>query len=606
MSGFREQFRDGLSDKWPEALDDMIKFLSSTERERGLEIALGRHLAELSDDADLGKPLCDELVLDAIAFELLAGGGSPWGNVYFGPWVTGPTEDGKGFERPGRSRITSAAIQQWRGRWKVVASPVAKARFADAAWELAQMAGCDRDPADARAAIDAYCDTKSWPSGQRALADRMRRALSLARSLSDGTLVERVSNLLVQAVKDHQGRRDGSSCLILAGEELLPEPGVSIEIKDYLCEQLDSELHRSAALGDGHRVSRFADILISQFRSQDDIVSEQKVALVVSGCFEFMATSAAPLVASGHLKQAFKYCRDARLREKADELRLAIESADRRTVDELAEFTHEFKIDTKDIIEYADAVTKGDLAESFRRFFFHILPRKDETDKSLNELAKNSFLLQAMPREVITAAGTTVRVGPVGEDRESHVIMHMADKMHYGAIFVSAAADRLVERHSLDAGDLASFGEISGLLPRQRHEIRRRAFVAYLSGDYVAFVHLIVPQIEHALRLLLRDLGKSTNTTRDDKTWRQLTLGSVLKQPALSEALGQDGAYYLRVLLTEDLGLNVRDLVCHGLVGDGWFTKSIADRLLHVVVGLALFELLPPPGGGQVSGKVDN
>ena len=113
--------------------------------------------------------------------------------------------------------------------------------------------------------------------------------------------------------------------------------------------------------------------------------------------------------------------------------------------------------------------------------------------------------------------------------------------------------------------------------------------------------------MENALRLLLHHLGKSTTTTRDDRTWRQRTLNVLLQQEALVKALGDDLSFYLRVLLSEDLGWNVRDVVCHGLVDDQWFGRDVADRLLHAVIALSLPETRRPksqdddPGRSQAS-----
>ena len=121
-------------------------------------------------------------------------------------------------------------------------------------------------------------------------------------------------------------------------------------------------------------------------------------------------------------------------------------------------------------------------------------------------------------------------------------------------------------------------------------------FKAYLGGDHVTAIHLLVPQIEHALRLLLRHLGKSTSTTRDEETWRQMTLNVVLQQPELVKVLGPDLSFYMRVLLSEDLGWNVRDAVCHGLWEDRRFGRAVVDRLLHVIVALSMPEVVKRRG----------
>jgi hypothetical protein len=54
---------------------------------------------------------------------------------------------------------------------------------------------------------------------------------------------------------------------------------------------------------------------------------------------------------------------------------------------------------------------------------------------------------------------------------------------------------------------------------------------------------------------------------------------------------GSDICLYLRVLLSDPRGWNVRNDICHGLGIDACLSKAVSDRLVHV---LLLFALLRP------------
>ena len=42
------------------------------------------------------------------------------------------------------------------------------------------------------------------------------------------------------------------------------------------------------------------------------------------------------------------------------------------------------------------------------------------------------------------------------------------------------------------------------------------------------------------------------------------TLDELLRAKFVEEVLTEDGAYYLRIVLTNQIGLNIRNLLCHG------------------------------------------
>ncbi|MEQ8769227.1 MAG: DUF4209 domain-containing protein [Phycisphaerales bacterium] len=575
----------------------MVRAVCATHRHGQIELTLGRELAELSSDETIEESHRHALIPDALAFELFHGPQRPWGGAYFGPWASGPAEDGKSFERPGRSRITPEVINTWRSRRETVTHAIAVARYSDAAWDLALLAGVSRDPDDARAAVDAYLTDDGWPTDSRIAAERFQRAHVLAKSISDRERVESIETSITQRTlepnSDRWMRHLAADLLLIDSKEL---PDESTE----LIQRLEESFGSLADNGDAFEAQSFGDRLLAIYRRIADKPAEEAIARHLGACFEQMGGQASAIVALAHFKTAFKYYRDAGLRKDAERLKGLIASASKRSTDEMAVFSHEVKIPTEEIEKYADELTKGDLDEARRRFFFGQLLTTDKVDKSLDESTKDAVMMRIMPREVMTVEGNTVHLPPLEEARDLHRVHHAAQLISFNAVFSSVASDRFVTRHDLDADALAGFGEKCGLFPRNRHRIRHAAFQSYLAGYHARFIHLIVPQIEHALRLLLREAGKSSNVTRDDQTWRQLTLTQVLKQKELRDVLGEDGCFYLSVLLTEDLGLNIRDLVCHGLVADDWFGKGISDRLLHAVIGLTLFEVVVPADADEV------
>ena len=119
--------------------------------------------------------------------------------------------------------------------------------------------------------------------------------------------------------------------------------------------------------------------------------------------------------------------------------------------------------------------------------------------------------------------------------------------------------------------------------------IIREALDLYFEGKYVLFCHLIVPQIENAIRNLSALQGGAVlKNKQKDKGLQVKSLDELLREEVVVTALSEDGAYYLQLVLTDQRSLNIRNRLCHGISSPNEFEKTTADRLIHVLVFLSL------------------
>lgn len=118
---------------------------------------------------------------------------------------------------------------------------------------------------------------------------------------------------------------------------------------------------------------------------------------------------------------------------------------------------------------------------------------------------------------------------------------------------------------------------------------------AYFAGQHAVAVHLLVPQVEAAIRRLAIITGVMPyRRKKEDLELR--SLGGLLGDPQLEAVLGPRLALYLRVLLTDVRGWNLRNEVCHGLLQAAHLGPALADRILHVVLLLTHLRVHPEPG----------
>lgn len=116
----------------------------------------------------------------------------------------------------------------------------------------------------------------------------------------------------------------------------------------------------------------------------------------------------------------------------------------------------------------------------------------------------------------------------------------------------------------IKGADYEGYLETFGLLPDAARRLVAAGISAHFSGDYIASVHILVPQAEQALRLLLEQKGALMLGGRDRV--RQDLLKKMLAEG--EGVLGRDLAEFLRVWLVDEGSVNLRNRVCHALYGD--------------------------------------
>lgn len=104
-------------------------------------------------------------------------------------------------------------------------------------------------------------------------------------------------------------------------------------------------------------------------------------------------------------------------------------------------------------------------------------------------------------------------------------------------------------------------------MPPDRRPIVTEGLLAGFEGNYVVSTHLLIPQIEHIVRHLLAGRGVRTNSYDDDGIQDVHDLNTTLRNPVLSDILGEDLAFDLRGLLIERFGSNLRNEFAHGMRG---------------------------------------
>ncbi len=158
-------------------------------------------------------------------------------------------------------------------------------------------------------------------------------------------------------------------------------------------------------------------------------------------------------------------------------------------------------------------------------------------------------------------------------------------------VVLPALFRRLRERKGLTADTLADYLAVTGLFEEGNVAVLRVGLDRLFKDDAVSAIHILVPQYEEALRFLIEKSGGGIIKPRSRQGgWEFETFGAFLRQEKVRQALPPEMLEYVRLVMTEQGGWNLRNRVAHGLVRVQDCTESTALTVVHLFLLLTLFQ----------------
>jgi lysyl-tRNA synthetase class 1 len=98
---------------------------------------------------------------------------------------------------------------------------------------------------------------------------------------------------------------------------------------------------------------------------------------------------------------------------------------------------------------------------------------------------------------------------------------------------------------------------------------------------------VLVPQIENSLRELLKILGLSETKTDEQGAFDLKNMNDVLHEPLVRESLEEKLWFFLKALYVDKRGINLRNLIAHGIAPVAAFNRMNAGLVVQSVVLLS-------------------
>lgn len=579
-------------------------------------LAIVRSIEESADDqqfsfqiADLFVPAIElakangrverakQLVREYLIFNLVTHTqyGRPEEGRRFYPIYGGTNSDGESVSFPQIDDLKGEAIEYFKMRASATESISMKARYCDFIWEVA------RDPVFGQMAVDCYLELasayyrKTW---FLMLSDALDRSMYLAvLKVVDDSALSKINKALFEYLRRLLDDKQERFCLeLLMTYGRLPSERSSVEELKEMIKTCERCIYHFNEAADYHLERSFLDVEITLVGILGDKEKVQYLRERIAESYlddaKFREMNDDFLSASTFYKQALEaYCRIGD-KEKIDQLKTKQVEVNKKAEIDFKEISAETTISMKDVDDFAHLIHSAeDLEDALKRLalFSRLLPNLGQEIVQTNKQRETSPLQFLITRTTMDKRGHLVGVGRDPFEmvvvRNSMIGIELEARVFLPRIFAKLEAEK-----GLNAERLFAHMENWGLMEESNLPLIRHGFKKHFEKDYVSAIYVLAPQLEAVIRSLLKKGGIQTIVFKRGTTnTQEATLSDLLKKAEVKEILGEDLHWYMILILVDDLGLNIRNEVAHGLLCYEQCGIAYSLLLIHIFILLTRF-----------------
>jgi hypothetical protein len=541
-----------------------------------------------------------ESLAEAMAFDFhedYRDQGTGWG-TYYGPMIVWSNNDGTSNEYPSIKKINDDILAYWASRATEAKHSVLKARYAGLVWEMSKPStGRDAGANMAQIAIDSILDIARHDRHEHEVytVTKLRRALSLALSLNDPDRLNAVRDAMI-AYEDKIAVDDKLGLWGFCYDELVHNKKIALSgaQEAKLINDLEGRLGRVSEPEDSSKFDPWAaeaaaTRLASYYRRHKSQGDVRRVLMKYVNAFEQAGNADAPLRASAWLQGVHSVLLQYGLRQEANQIAVKLRDLGPKVSAEMKPISHSIDISKEKMERYVEAIIRGDLDSALARIALQYIPRRKEVEDQLRDLAKKAPISFLIPRKILDEMGRPVAtVGSLEDDLTGHVVTQVSQNMTISSIFLREVMRSLIARFGLSAEMLVDYLYLSPVFGEKKREIIKSGLHTYLDENHLVAAHLLIPQVEDAIRNLVENTGGSVLRQGRDGGLRLKLLDELLRGGEAVKFLSEDVTLYLRILFTDQRGWNLRNGISHGVMSYDAFGAAITDRIVHALLCLAL------------------
>lgn len=466
-----------------------------------------------------------------------------------------------------------------------------RARLADLVWLM----GKPREVRFALVAIDSYraisLDSETWVRDGR---ECWERAIGLSRMLRQtaGDRLQEIEAAILAALFPTVAE-DGYLALWLA--ELLKSNRLGRDHRPQVAEKLETLARQFEDEGDLHHAVDYWRITSDWFRlaENNDKAAEATVALaeclVKQALARVSSDSPSHMAAASFYEDAIHVYRTIpraerarhRVDERIDELRTLLNESGEKSLGEMGTVRSP-ELDITKLVEHARDSVRGRSPIEALKALANLHPgsnAKQAREEALATLRKHP-LQSFFAATVISRDGRVIAKRPglslAGEPTPDDEIVIRSQMIHDYEILLGLAVqgeilpalEVVLMEHRLREADFIALAAGSPIVPKGREQLFGKGLFAGYDRDWASAIHLLVPQIEHMVRMALKQEGVKTTTLDGNGIENESGMSTLMDAPEADKVFGENLAFEFRALLCDSHGPNLRNTIAHGLLDD--------------------------------------
>lgn len=521
-----------------------------------------------------------------------------WG-TYFGPMIVWRNEDGSMTESPSINFINPEMIDYWEQRGNKTVNPILRARYFDLVWDLKKkITGESPSHTICRNCINSLIDIANGDFYKHPIdvISKLKRALELAISINEYTLINCVK-LAILSFEDRHSVDDKPGLWGYSFDLLIDNKKVRLldVEEERIIEKLEARLTRLTVDNSAQRIDPWAAELAAKrlalyYRKRKKNYECHRVILEIGKAYYRLIDNAPAIQAGGWLEHLYRLYVDYDLKEEATSVLIKLRELQPKMSAELKSISHSVEFSRDEMNSYISAMISGDLNQCLHRIAAHYIPEKEKAKEQIFDLSKSAPFLYLMSQQIQDEKGRIVAtIGALEDDLEGHIARRISESLAFSVMFLRLVIQEAINKKGLSKTHLISFIKNCPVLQEDRLLIIEHALDAFFQNNYLIFIHLIIPQIEEAIRNIVEYSGGNV-LKPSNGGYNLRTFDDILRDDIVKQVLGEDFVYYFRVLFTDPRGWNLRNNVCHGIIAPNSFNQQTADRTLHALICLGLIK----------------
>ena len=459
-----------------------------------------------------------------------------------------------------------------------------RARLSDLLWLRVQPRKVDY----ALMAIDAYrqlpLDVNTYLAGSR---ECWSRALNLTRMLkkSAGDRLSSMEAVILDAF-NNTTVVDGFLAHWLT--ELLAEYWLGQEAQLDIAAKLEHLGHEHDASKDFSRAREyFCSAADWNLRSEKPAKAAELRALAAECWVKEAEASPSAMIAASFYENAIKLYRTIprterlsnQVDERISELRAKLNIFGEKSLAEMSVV----KTQSGDLTEMVSSARKAVQGKPIRQALLSFVNlfqgvdieklRKDALSRMTQFPLQSLFASTHMSRDgrVIAKRPALSLSGEPTEDNETAIRAEMVSDYDtlIGIVvksYIWPALGEILLEHRLREVDFIELARHSPIVPENREGLVGKALFAGYERDFVVALHLLIPQVEHMVRVQLKYAGAITTNLDKDGIQNENGLSTLMNLPEAERIFGPNLTFELKSLFCDAFGPNLRNELAHGLL----------------------------------------